>query len=147
MNSVQVTEDAMYGTGSISHAAYLRGGWKRKATKMRATHLFSFIRGSFSEFFEDSCVRVVARPDGEEIRDPTPTFQSGELDIILDAAKEIQSIVKNGGRVLVVCRGGKNRSVFLANLARKECSRAHVFETMPVDPYLCDLLTEKTEKM
>ena len=142
MKSVQVTEDLMDGTDFISHASYLRGGWKRKAKKMQATHLFSFIRGSFSEFFEDARVRVIARPDGDEIRDPTPTFQPGELDIILDAAKEIQSVVKNGGRVLIICRGGKNRSVFLANLARKECSRASAFEKMPVDPYLCGLLTE-----
>ena len=142
MNLVQATEDPTNGIGVVSHASYLRGGWKRKAKKMQATHIFSFIRGSFSELFEDSHVHVIARADGKEIRDPTPRFQPGELNIIIEAAKEVNSIVKNGGKVLIVCRGGKNRSVFLANLVHKELSRARVFETMPVDPYLCNLLEE-----
>ena len=145
MQDVQAADATIDHTGVISHASYLRGGWKRKANKMKATHLFSFVRGSFSEFFEDARVRVIARSDGEEIKDPTPTFQSGELDIILDAAKEIQAIVKDGGRVLIVCRGGKNRSVFLANLARKTSTRAFAEEAMPVDPYLCELLKQHAQ--
>lgn len=144
--------------GTIAHAAYLRGGWKRKANTMSYTkensHLFSFVTGNFDEIYTESAhahVHILRACDGGEIKDPTPKFLDGELELIHEAADEIVQLAKQDMNVLIVCRGGKNRSPFLAQLARKKLrdSTGNVDGDngeddicMPWDDYLVRLLMD-----
>mgnify|MGYP006878990910 CR=1 FL=1 len=61
---------------------------------------------------------LVTSTDGAEIADPN-VFKDGELTVIWKAARRLARRADLGGRIVVACRGGANRSRFLACLAYK----------------------------
>ena len=127
----------------ITTAAFLRGGWKRKIRSEQVTHMTTFVsKATDSNIIDDSQVRVLSSPaDGGEIVDPTICFKDGEMDVLILEAKHIAKLAANGARVLVVCRGGKNRSAFLAHLAKAHLDEAGL-RSVAFDANLpvCDML-------
>lgn len=128
----------------ISVASMLRGAWKRACAKHDVQYIFTFVDiPNVHESIDVRRVRAVRRVDGAEIKDPTPWFSDDELSVVLNTADEIATLLKSGSSVLVVCRGGKNRSAFLAHLAS---ARAGVPppSKRPVDGRMCEYIDSAT---
>ena len=124
----------------INVASMLRGAWKRACATHDVQHIFTFVDIPNVHQSIDACrVKAVRRVDGAEIKDPTPWFSDEELSVVLNTADKIATLLKSGSSVLVVCRGGKNRSAFLAHLAS---ARAGVPppSKRPVDERMCEYI-------
>ena len=81
----------------------------------------------------DNNVIMIRGPD-HTIKDPTPLFMNGELSIMWRHAKDIADAVLNGECVLVLCKGGKNRSPFLAGMANAILKRDYRLTTTEPPP-------------
>ena len=113
-------------TGCIKTAAVVHGAWKRVRDKY--DFIISFVDTG------DNNVIMIRGPDGHTIKDPTPYFMNGELSIMWRHAKDIADAVSNGGCVLVLCKGGKNRSPFLAGMANAILKRDYRLTTTEPPP-------------
>ena len=126
--------------GGIKTGAVARAAWTRTNATFHADSIYSFVE------VNTPTAQIIEGPHGV-ISDPTPYFKDGELSTLWSWAQAIARDLRNGKRVLVLCKGGKNRSAFLAGLVKRILARdsptlsASIELRPPVDPHLIHLLS------